>query len=165
MMIKQIHDMSLHSFPELSDLYEEEFAPLTGAARGENGSYPISTPIDETHHGYLLLDGDASVGFAIVAVGNEPYDICEFFIRPEYRKQRCGEQLAFFLFDKFPGTWTVKQLITAEKATAFWIRVLDKYTGGDFIRRTYEDDKWGNVQMQVIDTRIIRPKNNYGLTK
>lgn len=152
-MLKKIDATGMDTFLALSQLYEAEFAPITGAARDAQGMYPVSTPLDDTHPGYFYCEGEAAIGFAIIATESEPYEVCEFFIRKEYRKQGAGQKMAVALFNKHAAHWRVKQLHNATYAHRFWLRVLEDYTQGNFTQCLYEDEKWGKVHMQGFSSR------------
>ena len=160
-MLKQINNENMHKFVEMSQKYEDEFSPLTGAKKDAKGFYPVSTPIDETHLGYFYCTGanHQEIGFAIISVEKEPYEVCEFYIMQEYRKIGAGQDLACALFNMFPVNWCVKQLYEAKNANAFWISVISKYTGYDFTQRLYEDEKWGKVYIQEFSSRKLVSTN------
>jgi len=157
-MIKRISNKDMDTYFELSSLYEEEFAPLTGAKRNENGHYPVSTPIDKAHIGYFIFDADEEKGFIVINTEKDPYDVCEFFILKEYRNQGLGQRLAFTVFDAHNVNWSVKQLYSAERARAFWIKVIGKYTEGNYTEQLYEDEKWGRVYMQLFSSNSLLKK-------
>ena len=46
-MITRITEKNYLVYKNLSQPYEAEFAPMTGAVTDDNGEYPISTEIDE----------------------------------------------------------------------------------------------------------------------
>ncbi|MCL2161877.1 MAG: GNAT family N-acetyltransferase [Betaproteobacteria bacterium] len=152
-MIKQISNINMDIYFELSDLYEEEFAPLTGAKRNGNGHYPVSTPINKTHIGYIIFNANEKIGFIVINIEKEPYDICEFFILKKYRNQGLGQRLAFTVFDAHNVNWSVKQLYNAEQARAFWIKVISKYTEDNYTEQLYEDKKWGKVYIQLFSSK------------
>ena len=146
----------MDTYFELSDLYEEEFARLTGAKRNENGHYPVSTHIDKVHIGYFIFDAEGIKGFIVINTEKDPYEVCEFFILKEYRNQGLGQRLAFTVFDAYDVNWSVKQIHNAEQARAFWIKVISKYTEGNYREQLYEDEKWGKVYMQLFSSREKR---------
>jgi len=147
-MIIQISDKNIEKYCELSELYEDEFAPLTGASKNENGIYPISTQIDETHIGYFMCNNGKMIGFIVINIGVQPFDVCEFFILKEYRNQGLGQELAFKVFDLYDAIWKVKQLYNAKNANSFWINIINKYTKGNYTQQVCNDEKWGKVYMQ-----------------
>ena len=74
---------------------------------------------DSDRKAFLFRVDNALAGFALVFTG-EPHDIAEFFVMRKYRHRGVGAQAAASLFDRFPGRWTVRQLLTNPAATAFW---------------------------------------------
>jgi len=152
-MLKKITDANMDRYFELSQLYEEEFAPVTGATKDNSGQYPVSTPIDETHIGYFYCQKGIEVGFVVIGIEKEPYDVCEFFIHKDFRKKGAGQKLAFGIFDMYSVDWSVKQLPGAEHATKFWLRVIGEYTANNFTQHEIEDEKWGKVRMQLFSSK------------
>ena len=167
-MIKKITDENMQKYFDLAQLYEDEFSPITGAVKNKDGSFPVSTPIDETHIGYFYCEDtakDSEIGFIVINAEKEPYDICEFFIHKDYRNKGAGQKLAFEIFDMYSVDWSVKQLHNAKKANLFWLKLINKYTSGDFTQHLYEDKKWGKVHMQLFSTKKIKLFGFNNLTK
>ena len=47
-----------------------------------------------------------------------------------------GKKAARRAFDLFPGNWQVRELLANTPAQAFWRRIIDEYTGGDYVETT-----------------------------
>jgi predicted acetyltransferase len=151
--IKQITDKNMDKYFEFSQIYEEEFSPFTNASKNEHGLYPVSTQIDKNHIGYFAYDNYSAIGFIVINTEKEPYDVCEFFILKEFRRQGFGEKLAFKIFNLYNANWSVKQLYYAKHANTFWNRVISKYTGDNYTQHLFEDEKWGKVYMQLFSSK------------
>jgi predicted acetyltransferase len=153
MLIKKIDPTVIDCYANLSQHYEAEFSPLTGKVPSRHGLYEI-TPIDENHDGYLARLSDGTpVGFAVVNVGNTYSDIAEFYVIPTYRKHGLGRDLAFHVFDLYPGAWQVRQISGADKAHIFWISVISEYTNGRLTNSIENDPEWGTVRIQRFHSR------------
>jgi predicted acetyltransferase len=75
------------------------------------------------------------------------FDVAEFFVMRKYRRRGVGEGAARALFDSFRGRWEVRQRAENAAATAFWRRVIGRYTGGRFEELQWDDARWrGPVQ-------------------
>ena len=75
------------------------------------------------------------------------HDVAELFVLRKYQRSGVGEQMARWLFDRFPGRWEVRQKAENARAIAFWRRVIDRYTGGRFEEEVVSDERWqGPVQ-------------------
>jgi len=49
----------------------------------------------------------------------------------------------------YPGRWQIKQLVSAVRSRAFWLRFLQgRYP---YTEERYEDEKWGPVYRQLIE--------------
>ncbi len=92
----------------------------------------------------IRVDGKLA-GFALVRqLGSErSYDIGEFFILRKYRNRGIGRYVAYSLFDRFPGSWQVAQMVGNTPAQAFWRNVIGDYTSGDYADSEGIDDVHG----------------------
>jgi predicted acetyltransferase len=108
----------------------------------ESGRHPFLVRVDRKLGGFALIRErtDAGTGQAVI-------EMSEFFVLRKYRQRGVGTQIAFQLFDLFPGRWEVAQ--TAENVTAqrFWRRAIATYTAGNFTESTVaNDEQHGPVQ-------------------
>jgi predicted acetyltransferase len=111
----------------LLQLYHYDFSEFNGADVNPHGEY-LHGYFDEYWLGgdrraFLIRVDGALAGFALVYTG-EPCDIAEFFVMRKYRRFGVGREAAAFLFQGFPGNWTVRQQLTNAPATEFWRRVI-----------------------------------------
>lgn len=58
----------------------------------------------------------------------EVWDISEFFIMKNYRRQGVGTQVVHDLWRRFPGDWQVRVLPENHAACEFWSNVIKTYT-------------------------------------
>jgi predicted acetyltransferase len=82
----------------------------------------------------LRIDGHPA-GFSLVKRLNEApaaFDMGEFFVARQHRRQGIGRRMATALFDTFGGRWEVREMPTNTPAQHFWRRVIADYTGGAF---------------------------------
>jgi predicted acetyltransferase len=82
----------------------------------------------------IRIDGHPG-GFALVKRINDApptFDMGEFFIPRQYRRQGIGRRVAVDLFDRFPGRWEVRELLANKPAQSFWRRIISDYTSGVF---------------------------------
>lgn len=82
----------------------------------------------------IRVDGKLA-GFVLIReMGKDPdlYDVGEFFILRKFRGKGVGKEAAHRAFDRFPGGWQVRELLENTPAQAFWRRIIDEYTGGDY---------------------------------
>ncbi len=100
----------------------------------ERGRYAFLARVDGKIAGFVLvgqLDPD-----------KEAYLISEYFILRKYRRKGLGRQVAFWIFNHFPGEWLVSQEICNQPAQAFWRKVVADYTGGNFTDGFRDDYDW-----------------------
>jgi predicted acetyltransferase len=134
----------------LFELYVYDFSEQLGLDVQEDGRFlvpPLATYwSDPLRHPFLIMVGDKIAGFALVQershlTGNEGVrDMAEFFVLRKYRRLGVGERAATWLFIQFRGAWEVRERLENPGATAFWRRVIGRYTSG-----RYEDVVWDNV--------------------
>ena len=82
----------------------------------------------------IRVDGHPA-GFALVkSLSDAPatFDMGEFFVARQHRRQGIGRRVAAELFETFAGCWEVREMPTNEPAQAFWRRIIADYTGGAF---------------------------------
>ncbi len=105
-------------------------------------------------HGFpflIKIDGHPA-GFALVKrVSNSPpiFDMGEFFIARHYRRQRFGQRVAVALFDRFPGSWEVRELPGNIPAQIFWRRIVSDYTDGAFDEKRQTFATYGGEEFIV----------------
>jgi predicted acetyltransferase len=142
----------------LVDLYAYDFSDLLGLDVEEDGRFAFHdlAPywIDPWRHAFFVRVDGKLAGFVLVhdrsrlsgAAG--VHDMAEFSILRKYRRRGVGERVAMEIFDRFPGAWEIRQQPANTGATAFWRRVVDRYTRGQFREVVWNDDAWkGPVQL------------------
>ena len=91
---------------------------------------------------YIIKKDEKYVGFVLVRViGSEErscFSIAEFFIMKKYRLQGIGKIITEEIFNMHKGKWEVYQMESNQPAHAFWKRVIDEYTKGQFTERLVE---------------------------
>ena len=132
-------------------LYAYDLSELLGLDLGDDGRY--RTPDCSDGNLFFVRVAGKLAGFALVKrrsrlTGEEGVnDMAEFFVLRRYRRQKIGERVATWLFDRFAGRWEVRQKTANQPATAFWRRVISDYTKGQFEELLVDDERWrGPVQ-------------------
>ena len=150
-VLRRLMELYLYDFSEfdLADvgphgLYEY---PYLDHYWTEPNRYPFLLRVEErlagfalvTRYNYLTGERDPDHGAAWI--------IAEFFVMRKYRQQGVGQAAALQLFDRFPGAWQVAQLRENTPASAFWRKVIDLYTHGQYQEQELDDEHWcGPVQ-------------------
>lgn len=148
----------------LLELYVYDFSAMLDLDVGEDGRFvvPAIDPYwaDPRCHPFLLRVDGTLAGFALVQrrsrlTGDEAVtDMAEFFVLRRYRRHGVGARAAHWLFERFRGPWEVRQRPQNEAATAFWRRVIGRYTGGRLEELRLDDERWrGPVQRFDSSTR------------
>jgi predicted acetyltransferase len=125
----------------LLELCQHDYSEFNGQDVNEHGRFEY-TYLDNywTEPGrypFLIKSAGKLVGFALVRIlsqtdGERTYSMAEFFILRKYRGKGFGRQAAVRLFDMFPGRWRVSQEPNNFPARAFWHKVINGYTKGNF---------------------------------
>lgn len=147
----KIESVTEPPFFYLQQFYEFEFSPITHSDTNEQGLYDHQALETTWHHhydAYLFYLKKLPIGLAIVNLASQidsneqTRDIAEFFVMPNYRLHGVGELMATKLFNHYPGTWEVRQLLSAENARKFWLSVINKYTKGNYQEIKCNNEAW-----------------------
>lgn len=112
----------------------------------------------------IQVDGHPA-GFALIksTIDAPPtFDMGEFFIARQYRRQGFGKRVALALFDRFPGTWEVRELPANNPAQAFWRRIISDYTGGAFDETREAFAAYGGEEFMVQRFKTRPAKSSSG---
>lgn len=142
----------------LLELYQYDFSEFDGSDLEPSGlyDYPYLDHywVEAGRTPFLVRLDSQLAGFALVARYNyltgqkDAWVLAEFFIMRKYRRQGVGEYVARYIFSQFPGEWQVAQIPENMPATAFWRKVISRYTHGRFTEHDLNNDNWrGSVQM------------------
>lgn len=150
------------AFMNLSEYYSYDFSEMIGLDVGEGGRFGDKHFIrhfeDPVCHPFLIRVEGHLAGFAIHEGRSRltgelgVNDVAEFFVMRKYRKLAVGERAAFALFDRFNGPWEVRQVTANASATAFWNKVVHRYTRG-----RYQQDAWSVSHGQGVVQRFRTP--------
>ncbi len=141
----------------LLELYLYDFSEFTGDEVGEDGLYgyePLEYYWNEPgRHAFLVRVDGKLAGFVlvnqykVVPDEGETHAMAEFFILRKHRKKGIGEEAARQVLDLFPGKWQVAQIVENPGATAFWRKVIGRYTRGRYTEVVADNPRWqGPVQ-------------------
>jgi predicted acetyltransferase len=141
----------------LLQLYVYDWSELLSLDVGADGrfdDYPLDVYWTEAgRHPFLLRVNGELAGFALVSErsrltgATDLFDMAEFFVLRRYRRRGVGFAAACAVFDRFKGPWEVRQRKDNADATAFWRKVIARYTNGAFSEIDWNDATWtGPVQ-------------------
>jgi predicted acetyltransferase len=144
----RLNEFYVYDFSELIDVDVDETGRF-GAARLERHF------ADPLCHPFLIRADGKLAGFAIhegrsrltgeVGVN----DVAELFVMRRYRKLGVGACAAAALFDRFAGSWEVRQVPANVAATSFWRKVIERYTGG-----THTEVHWDGPTFRGVVQRF-----------
>ena len=145
----------------LFELYVYDFSELLGLDVADDGRFHApqldAALADPRCHPFLFRADGKLAGFALVTErsrlsGDESVrDMAQFFVLRRWRRRGVGEAAARQLFERFGGTWEVREEAANAAAAAFWRRAIDRYTGGRFEELQLDDGRWhGPVQRFTV---------------
>jgi predicted acetyltransferase len=134
----------------LAQGYEAEFSTLTQKMPDEWGRYVLDTEIDEVYSGYLFYKNEQVVGFTIIDIVSDIYDVGEFYIIPAVRGGGVGRQFAKEIFNSHPGHWQLRQLYHADASYKFWLSVIASCCVTSFKDEIVEEPYWGKIHRQLF---------------
>lgn len=108
------------SFPE-NGLYEA----LDISKYWQPECYPFIMQIDGELAGFALIN---KVG----SILNIDWNMGEFFIVGKFQGKGLGRQVAFEIFNKFPGYWEIMQMPLNLPAIKFWKKIVAEYSNNKF---------------------------------
>jgi len=141
----------------LFQLYAYDWSELGWLDVGRSGRFADPSLAvywqDDDRHPFLIRVDGRLAGFALVAARSrltgaaDVFDMAEFFVMRKYRRRGVGFAAASAAFDRFAGRWEIRQRDENVAATAFWRRVIARYTGGSYREARCDDATWvGPVQ-------------------
>jgi predicted acetyltransferase len=145
----------------MMELYMHDFSEFDGSDLDEHGLFGYGDLdyfwFEPTHAIFLVTVDGKLAGFVmvdneVVVDGNER-SITEFFVMRKYRRRGVGKQVAFEVFNRFPGRWEVR--VTAENIPAqeFWREIIAGYTKGAYQELLFEDENWKGPVFSFICER------------
>ena len=147
----------------LLQLYAYDFSEILPLDVADDGRFYVpavaANLTDPRNHAFLVRVDSRLAGFALVQPHSyltgdtRVFDLAELFVLRRYRRCGVGEQLASWLFDHFLGPWEVRQKAENQAATAFWRRVIGRYTNGQFQEQQLDDARWRGPVQRFDSTR------------
>lgn len=139
----------------LNEYYTYDFSELLGLDVGADGSFGGARLErhfeDPCCHPFLIRVDGKLAGFALHEgrsrlTGDEGVnDVAELFVLRKFRQHAVGARAAFALFDRFAGPWEVRQVRANPGATAFWRKVVARYTEGAYQELEWDDERFRGV--------------------
>ncbi len=116
-------------------------------ARGRFGypSLPAYLSGRTDRFAFLIRCGGRVAGFSLAQrgspVADDPnvLDVAEFFVLRRFREHGVGRAAAALLWDRLPGTWTIRARVDNARAVPFWRRAVAAYTRGTGTEREHCD--------------------------
>ncbi len=141
----------------LVQLYLHDFSEFEGQDGDADGLYPYDDLAefwsDPRRAPFLVRYDGKLAGFALIQRGffhehqqvhdESLVDMVDFFVMRKYRRKGVGRSLARHCFDTVRGSWQVRTDEYNGGAFAFWQRVINEYTHGQY--QAYRPQKYPGV--------------------
>ena len=147
---------------QLLELYNYDFSEFDDEDIGELGWYGYKYLdhywTEEGRHPFFIrvatASGDTGGGagklaglvllnqYCYVQKGPEARSIAEFWVMRKYRRRGVGKAAATLVFDRFPSKWEVLQHGGNRPSYLFWEKVIDRYTGGQYVKAPIVTEEW-----------------------
>lgn len=150
LVIKKAELKHKETIKNLMQFYFYDFSEYVEAYVGSNGlfneyAYLNNYWEEKERYPYLIEKNGKLAGFVLVSEVQEEekqfWSISEFFIMKKFRLSGLGRLAAHQVFQHHKGNWEVFQIGSNKPAQAFWRKVINDYTEGQFVERAEE----GNV--------------------
>lgn len=104
---------------------------------------PFIVKVDGEVAGFVLLILDLPKEYTKWSTAEKTNIISDFFIMRKYRRKGVGKTVAYEIFERFPGTWEVRQTAANQPAYTFWKHVISKYKGNNGYHENFlQNEKW-----------------------
>ncbi len=123
----------------LLELYSHDFSDFIDLEIGPDGRFgygdlDIYWELPDIHYPFLVYADGRLAGFVFVDgvqrdSGDVVWDIAEFFILRGYRRRKIGTEVAHRVWQRFPGSWEVRVMVSNEPAYRFWRRAVRSFAG------------------------------------
>lgn len=140
-VLKRLMQLYLYEFSEFDNsdinndgLYEYEYLDHYWI---EKDRFPFLFYVDGKIAGFVLVNSHSHDNKE-----RNTKSIAEFFVMPKYRKKNIGKNVAFHIFDMFPGNWQVCEMESNITAQKFWRKVIAEYTNDNFNEVFLDNDSW-----------------------
>lgn len=150
----EIHPALLGDKPVLRNLLElcsHDYSEYDNADVDEHGlfGYDYLDPYwtEKGRHPFFIRVAGRLAGFVLVRDVRQggrrvTHTIAEFFVMRKYRRRGVGRQVAWMIFDSFPGRWSVSQEQGNLPAQNFWRQVIAEYTHGMYEEEHLMTEEW-----------------------
>src|SRR5215831_14437824 len=141
-LVSNLLELYIH---DLSDIFLQVELGADGRYGYEHLAEYWSDP--ERRFPFLIRCDGHVAGFVLAKRGSsassdpDVFDVAEFFVMRRYRRSGVGRRAAFLLWDRLPGTWTVRVGQNNRRALEFWRSVVAEYTNGSVSEPTRHPDR------------------------
>jgi predicted acetyltransferase len=147
----------------LMELYAYDFSEFDDADVNDHGLFGYTYFdyywTEDTRHPFFIKVDNKLAGFVLVneycylVKEDGAKSIAEFFVMRKYRRKGIGKQVAFQVFDTFPGKWEVIQHGDNNPSKTFWEIVIGEYTSGNYVKDRVKTEWWTGQALLFDNSR------------
>ncbi|MCM3628245.1 GNAT family N-acetyltransferase [Paenibacillus glycanilyticus] len=142
---------------QLIQLYRYDSSEFDGHVLNKHGLYlykyfdhqwsdeyrrPFIIEVDGEIAGFVLISLDVPKEHLKWSTAEKSHVVSEFFIMRKYRRKGVGRKVAHLLFERFTGTWEVRQTAANQPAYTFWKQVISQYTNHAYQENRLQNENW-----------------------
>lgn len=133
-ILKQVEKKDINLLGNLMQLYLHELSENFKIDFNDKTceyEYDLS-PYFEKDKAYFILDDEKIVGFILIDINEDSFEISEIFVLNNYKRQGIAKKAVYKIFDMYKGNWIIKAVPNSKTAENFWYNVINEYTDNDF---------------------------------
>jgi predicted acetyltransferase len=134
MKLKEINIEEKQKLEKLIQLYLHDISAYFKIDFNSNSCeylYDLSTYF-KNNKAYFIEVNNNIVGFILLDINEDNYEISEIFILNNYKHNHYGEQAITTIFNMYKGNWVIKAVPNSHIAENFWNKVINKYTNNNY---------------------------------
>jgi predicted acetyltransferase len=142
----------------LIQLYRYDSSEFDGHVLNQHGFYlykyfdhqwtdeyrrPFMVKVDGEIAGFALVSLEVPNEYMKLSSAEKTNTIGDFFIMRKFRRKGVGKEVATSLFNRFCGTWEIRQTFANKNAYEFWKHVITRYVdNGSYEEKMIQDKRW-----------------------
>ncbi|AZN41430.1 GNAT family N-acetyltransferase [Paenibacillus albus] len=113
---------------------------------------PLLIKVEGEIAGFVLVSLDVPKEYLKLSTAEKTNVISEFFIMRKFRRRGIGRYVAQMIFERFSGTWEVRQTAGNQPAYMFWKRVISEHKPNNSYQEMFLNNESWNGPVFVFDS-------------
>lgn len=133
-------------FENLFQLFAYDFSDLNGMDLCDDGKYHGLNDMEDYYSkdnycSFFVKVEEKLAGLAVLRFDEDSNYLRHFFIIRKFRRKKVGQNSVHMIFKLYPGTWRVSPFDYNKPAIAFWEKVFDVYSEGNYVTQRRRDNR------------------------